>query len=742
MKCSLNSALQPGFPFRKNMAKWGPPEKSGSLLLQRFMLDMVCFLSLFASANSGLAQIWVPISQSFREMGSLSIDGISDKGVYADKVSFIVRSEIGYDYTAELNSESIKTDIAVEVEEPGYYELYVYWRGRISGQEDSKLVRFIVRASERGNSERGLPRWSPYPPINSAAAEFEGAVLKIIAPAEYPMGLEVPVVARVENNMGNRLGVNGIISCEGFQDHPLQLLRGVGSVFLPAAAEPNIISYTPEIHDLRVSRQVTIEASTSWQTVSEDITTSTGWGENARIHISGVTGDLLTIVSGATLTIGAGSIIIIDPDIEIAVGGNIVVDGTMERPVVFTAPDRAIPWGGFLFESNSSRGEFAGAIFTASGADSNWFSNNPGHGGSHRKEQCLFYLSDGTHITLTDCYIVQNYGQIGHGENSYLTMRRCLVQKCPTIGQFNGGAVIFEDCALIEFPSADASYVDGDNDAIYLTKGMHSLSDCLIGWALDDGIDAGASSEGALTVNDCWFESCYHEGMALSGPKDIFINESVFLNCGQAIECGYDAPDVNAVNCLCTTNLVGARFGDNYDWNYDNGFLTVTDSFLLFNNRDVWGRAWDNWEVHLDQMDIRDNFLSAANANYPYNLVWDPQSDPNHGDLLQPFLSTPANTVGIGLATHGNMFDLSDISNKIPVRLSTFSTFSVSVDYTIKRDDELYDGGSLHFVPGETVNYIEFEVPQIEDLQKLRVTLSDPVNAELTGYQQITYMIQ
>jgi hypothetical protein len=230
--------------------------------------------------------------------------------------------------------------------------------------------------------------------------------------------------------------------------------------------------------------------------------------------------------------------------------------------------------------------------------------------------------------------------------------------------------------------------------------------------------------------------------MALSGPKNIYINDSVFLNCGQGIECGYDGPDVNAVNCLCTSNMVGARFGDNYDWNYNNGFLTVTDSFLLFNNRDVWGRAWDDWTVHLDQLDIRSNYLSAANTNYPDNLIWDPQGDPNQGDLLQPFLSTPAAAVGIGLATSGDVFDLAHISNRIPVRLSTFTTISVDVDYTIETEDGLHDGGSLHFSPGETVKYIEFEIPQIEDIEQLRVILSNPVNAELTGYRQLTYLIQ
>ena len=185
--------------------------------------------------------------------------------------------------------------------------------------------------------------------------------------------------------------------------------------------------------------------------------------------------------------------------------------------------------------------------------------------------------------------------------------------------------------------------------------------------------------------------------------------------------------------------MVGTRFGDNYDWSY-NGFLTVANSFLLFNNRDIWGRAWDNWTVHSYQMDIQSNYLSAANTNYPNNWIWDPEGNPAHGNLLQPFLSTPATTVGIGLATLGDVFDLSHISNKIPVRLSTFTTISVYVDYTIDTEDGLHDSGSLQFIPGETVKHIEFEIPPIMDLKKLRVILSNPVNAEFTGYRQITYM--
>jgi len=690
----------------------------------RCVSGLFCFLSLLALAGSAAGQI--------------SIEGVADKQVYGDSVSLRVNSEPGFDYTVELNGVSVATDLWVEVNEPEYYELSAYRRNQSSGEEENELVQFIVRATARGNSEWGLPPWTPYPTIDSAAPEFAGATLEIITPAEYPMGLEIPVIARVEDGSGKRLGVNGLVNAAGFEDNPLQLLRGVGSVFLPAATESSEVSYDAEIQSLQSPRQISIEAATTWQTISEDITTSTDWPENARIHISGVTDDLLTIASGATLTVGAGSIILIDPDIEIAVVGEIVVNGTSQRPVVFTPQDRNVQWGGFLFESSSSQGRLTNAILTGSGADSSWFSNNPGHGSSHRGEQCLFYLSNGAHVTLTDCYLVENNGQAGHGESSYLTMTGCLVQKCITTGQYNHGAVVLEDCALIEFPSATAPFTDDDNDALYLTGGAHSFTDCLIGWAFDDGFDAGSGSAGSVTVDRCWLESCYHEAMAWSEDRDARVTDTVSLNSGQGIECGFNDPDVNAVRCLSTANVIGARFGDNYDWSYD-GFLKVQDSLLLFNLRDVWGRAWDDWTVHLSQMDIRDNYLSTANANFPDNALWDPQANPAQLDQLRPFLPTPAETVGIGLATLKDTFDLPELPRSIPVRLSTFTTNPVSVDYTIATENGPLSAGSLNFIPGETLKHIELAIGSIEGLRKVSITLSNPVNAELTRYQQVSY---
>jgi hypothetical protein len=138
-------------------------------------------------------------------------------------------------------------------------------------------------------------------------------------------------------------------------------------------------------------------------------------------------------------------------------------------------------------------------------------------------------------------------------------------------------------------------------------------------------------------------------------------------------------------------------------------------------------------------MDIRGNYLSVPDAAYPDNQLWDPQVDPNQRGMLVPFLPSPAGMVGIGLAATEKSLDATGLSKGIPVRLSTFTINDVFVDYAVDTEDGPLTHGTLHFVPGETVKRIGLDVPSPENLCQVDVTLSNPVNAELTGFERITY---
>jgi hypothetical protein len=81
----------------------------------RFLSCLLCLLVWSASVRA-----------------AITIEGVTDKKVYKDRVSFTIRSEAGFDYTAELTSTiavtPVATDVPVEVNEPDYYELSVQRR--------------------------------------------------------------------------------------------------------------------------------------------------------------------------------------------------------------------------------------------------------------------------------------------------------------------------------------------------------------------------------------------------------------------------------------------------------------------------------------------------------------------------------------------------------------------------------------------------------------------------------------
>jgi len=222
--------------------------------------------------------------------GQITVTGLTTKTVYADQVSFRVPSAAGYDYTVELNGAAAATDATIAVNKPDYYELSVKRRQISTGTEESLLVQFIVRSSERNDTEWGLPPWVPYPVINSAAAELAGAHLQVIIPQQFPQGLDIPVVAWVRDANGDRAGASGLVEAAEFPGHSLQLRRGVGSAHLPAASSAGTLSYSAQVRSLSAPKQIEVDASTNWTNVSGNVASTSDWGENARVHVtSGLT---------------------------------------------------------------------------------------------------------------------------------------------------------------------------------------------------------------------------------------------------------------------------------------------------------------------------------------------------------------------------------------------------------------------------------------------------------------------
>ncbi|HUR46986.1 MAG TPA: hypothetical protein VMZ27_13995, partial [Candidatus Saccharimonadales bacterium] len=548
----------------------------------------MCVKNLFSILLLNLFCITAAFSQA------IGISGVADRSAYNNQVSFLITNNAGFTYGATLDGNSVPVGTAVLVNRIDYHELFV-WRTNTSTLATSnRLVRFVVTTPGRDCCEWGLPPWTPYPFINSAAGEFAGANLRLLTPQDYPAGMDIPLIAWVEDNAGHAVRVNGQLTSTNEQ--VVLIRRGVGSGLLkPASAGP--LNYSPQLSSLAANKVINIESSTTWTSVSGNLSGSTTWPDDSRISVTGN----VTIPAGSSLTVGAGSVVRLASKANINLAGSITVNGTSAKPVVWTPFTATQPWGGIMM-SNTAQVIATGTIWTGGGGEGCFYSGGGAacgtsvDGGSHRPEQALFHFAAAGSLTLSNCAAISLAGQFGHFNNGgNMNLNHVLIQRCTSGGQYSVGSIVMNDCAIIEVPSDTDTFVDGDNDGMYLENGGYSFTNCLVGWTKDDGFDSGGGGGGINNFINCWFESTYHEGVSGSGDnKYNNMKDTVVMNCGQAFEDGYSRVTNAANNCLYVGNVTGARFGDNYSSGYVyTGFLSVSNSYLLYNYRNVWGMTFN-----------------------------------------------------------------------------------------------------------------------------------------------------
>jgi len=662
----------------------------------------------------------------------LDVIGVTDKAYnsYSGQASFRVPSAEGYSYRVLLDGQPVPTDVSVLIDKPDYHEVSVWRTNASSGVVTNRLVRFIVSTPGRGTTEHGIPTHFPSPLTPSAAGELSQARLRLIAPQNFPVGYDIPVVAWVVDEAGHAVRANGSLGANG---HPsIAIKRGVGSGFLAATNPAGPLEYSPQIQGLGTNRTINLEVDTVWTTVSGALATTAVWPENSRIHVTGH----LFVTNGATLTIGPGAIVRLNAGVNITNNGSVIIDGTVEQPVVFMPNSTNQPWGGFFMRTSGGLVQGSGVIFTGSSAD-------PNGGAGHRSEQCLFLCDSTPTVNLTDSAAIFFRGQLAHAYNGgTFKFTRFLLQRCITGGEYTGANFTANDCAFIEFPDDTVNYVDGDNDALYFVSGSHAFTNTLFGWTKDDGIDSGGSGYGPLRYQSCWFEATFHEGNSLSGYKDTRAWDTIYIDCGQGLEDGYNAPTCRVDRCLFLGNKVGLRHGDNYDniGAYD-GRASASNSIFLQNHHDVWGYNWRSagWTNSVGQMAIGSNFLSALDTNFPQNSVWSPAED---FWRLTNWMTIPGEAaVGCGVAVWTDRFGMSEIFGGLPVRLSHFTTNFVGVDYAFEDTSGVVLGtGRLEFAPGETVKRIYPAGFDVWRQSYVKVVLTGAQNGEVTGRAEAEYV--
>ncbi len=751
------------------------------------MRTLVSLIALIAAASL-TARAAITITASAPATAGTAFP--PDKGKYNGTMTFTITADPGAaTTTATLDGVPTAVGSAVVVNSISYHELKAESRTAGNVLVDSKLWRFIVRDfAVRIDTEDGIPQHTPYRTVNDAPSAFTGQTLKVIAPAAWPTGLPIPMATVLRTAGNEAVWLNGTVTFGGLPGTSVQMRRGWGSVVAPAVSTAGTLNLDAHVAGLTHNPAIAIMAAPVFTSVSGALAANTNWPANSRIYVTGT----LTVNAGVTLTVGAGTIVKIysgtatnGTAAEIVVNGTLQVNGVDGNPVVF-APDAAGGnWGGIELPVATSNVTASYTIFTGSGEDEAWFTNHAGYT-YHKPQQALFLIAGsgagtavGAQLHLTNCYCFSLAGvEMNSKTNTWIDLQRTLMQRAVTGGELNGSKVTIDRSALMEFPSEDATFVDGDNDAIYLTNGDLSITNSVVGFGKDDGVDSGGNGGSSpfgtvnpLTGNTVtrfdstnnWYEGTYHEGNSLSGTRNVYFTGCVFFNVGQGVECGYsasasgDGPNATVDGCLFVSNMVGVRWGDNYGDGYSyNGSMEVKNSFVLNSNyKDAFSGQWhltppaqaNEWIYETTAtntfgrqfFNVHNNYLSQPDAlHHPTNTTWNPAAN---GALIQPFMPVPGSNVGVAISSYAPaQGDTSGYPGTFTVRLSTFSSRTVTVDYSIigKTDplagaDTILGGGNLTFAAGETLKTISPAVASPGNYALIRVALTNPVNAEVTG---------
>jgi hypothetical protein len=503
-----------------------------------------------------------------------------------------------------LNNKTIDFSFGnfIEFKDNGFYELVLIYKDQY---QENDTILFTTKTKEREDSEWGIRAWvpAPYETVSLSSENVE-----IYYPHRYTDLIKVPFIFYVKES-GNLKAVycEGICTSSG---ESFNIKRGVGSLNVDASAISNRVDFMPGGKHL--SADITKISGTNIE-LKGTINSAVEIPANSFVKIPAN----LDIASTGSLTVHEGTVILIDEAVDINVSGPIVFSGTAGNPVFVTCSGKEKYWGGFITRVASGTIEAQYTIFCRSG-----YHDSGGYFWGHAGRQALFYTENST-LKLDHCFMLDHIGQIFYPQYATLILDDILVQRAQTGGQINYSDLTLRNSVFTDFPDDSNVFQDEDNDALYLSASDAVIDNTTFMFAKDDGLDSGNEEGGEINVTNCWFESCFHEGAALSSGNSVIKNHTfkgcVFINCGQGLELGFSSPNhtVTCENCMFLYNGIGIRYGDNYDWSEVNGKMIIKNSNSLYNDKDVWNMVRMNWSPRLENLIFENTQVSQFCPQYP-----------------------------------------------------------------------------------------------------------------------------
>jgi hypothetical protein len=224
--------------------------------------------------------------------------------------------------------------------------------------------------------------------------------------------------------------------------------------------------------------------------------------------------------------------------------------------------------------------------------------------------------------------MIDHVGQIFYSTGAVLNIDDIFIQRAKTGGQLVKSELDLNNSIFTDFPDDSYVFRDEDNDALYLDYSNARIKNSTFMFTKDDGIDSGGSDGGEISVDNCWFDSNFHEGLALSSVtpaiKNHRITNCTVTNCQQGIELGYSSSNhsVYIDNCLLEANEIGLRYGDNNRSMGFDGTMYISNTRSINNiSYDVWNMVRPLWKGKLDKMKFTNTTISKATEQYPELLL-------------------------------------------------------------------------------------------------------------------------
>ena len=241
-----------------------------------------------------------------------------------------------------------------------------------------------------------------------------GQTPRLIIPATYIPSLPLPVVVEVELNGFVSTIHNGIDSLY-WQDNDNSGTRGLELKHGRTSTKLNG-NFSGDIDLEWMGETATIPAETG-PTInhSGSVGANQIWQAGSVQHI---TGDV-TIESGVTLTIDAGTWVVVDGLYNIMVDGNLQINGTDSQPVMMVGNGVVSTWGGIIVNGTIQ----ANHVFVMSGGAD----GNLAYG--HSNSQAVVKVENGT-ANLNRVYLLDNAGKGVGANGGSIEFTNGLIQRC------------------------------------------------------------------------------------------------------------------------------------------------------------------------------------------------------------------------------------------------------------------------------------------------------------------------